>query len=114
LAEGSGKGGVSVDAETGYLVMVEPSGDVRISVLDTGETLYHGEPQPELINAQGVGAPIAAVGDPGVRAGIPRTDWSKLPLVAGAFAGILALIYTERDVFRLDRPTEPPISPVRP
>jgi hypothetical protein len=118
LAQGTGKGGVSVTADGGYLVLVDPQGDIRVTVLDTGEVLYQGEAKPELIYAQ-IAAPenLPAVGaGAGTGGTIPAPYATMVPFIAGAVTLALALIDRDRSVFRqnIDRPTEPPTSPVRP
>jgi hypothetical protein len=118
LAEGTGKGGLSVTAEGGYLVLVDPQGDIRVTLLDTseksstGEVIYQGAAKPELIYAQ-FAAPLspqygAATG------GLALGGAMTAPLVAGLLTMVLALIDSDPSVFRQDERTRPPVSPVRP
>jgi hypothetical protein len=118
LAQGTGKGGVSVTADGGYLVLVDPQGDIRVTVLDTGEVIYQGEAKAELIYAQ-IAAPenVPPVGaGAGTGGTIPAPYATTVPFIAGALTLALALIDSDRSVFRqnIDRQTEPPTSPVRP
>jgi len=123
LAGQTGKGGVSVaaDGSEGYLVLVDAEGGTRITVLATGETVYQGGAAPELVYAQ-VGA---APAEPAARRGlawlpsggagvVPAVGAGSLPLVGAALVAALAIVDQDPSVFRGDRPTEAPTSPVRP
>jgi hypothetical protein len=118
LAQGTGKGGVSIsaDGKDAYLVLVDDAGGVRVTYLTTGAVVYEGGPDSlALLQAQfgqsgGTGGTVGGLEAGALGSTIITT--AALPLALFGFVAVLAV--TDSGAESAQREEEPtsPIGPI--